>query len=399
LRILFVAMHNSIHTCRWLNLLAGEGWDIHLLPSQFGDTHVDLRNVTVHELFYRRPAGLNRDVRIKGIYWPFSLEYLPYARGAVERLPRIFPWAQRVNRLVSLIKKLKPDIIESKEIQHAGYLTLEAKKRFKGEFPPWIVQNWGSDIYLFGRLAEHKDRIREVLANCDYYSCECQRDIQLAQAAGFRGVILPIMPNCSGLNWDHITQLKQVKPPSVRRLILIKGYQNWGGRALVGLRAIALCGDLLRAKRYKVIVYSGHDYSVKVAAELLAQDMAIPVELLPPSSPDDILRLHGQSRINLGLSISDGIAITSIEAMAMGSFPIQSNTASSDKWIEDGVNGFIVPPEDPEIIAAAIRKAVTDDALVDHAAELNAKIAEERLDANKIRPQVVEYYRAIAERR
>lgn len=399
MRILFIAMHNSIHTCRWLNLLAEQGWDIHLFPSAgYGDTHVDLRNVTVHELLYRRPVGLSPDVRIKGIYWPFSQQYLPYARAAIERFPNILPWAQRVKRLVNLIQKLKPDIIESKYIQHSGYLTLEAKKHLKGKFPPWILNNWGEDIYLFGRLAGHKNRIREVLSSCDYFSCECFRDVQLAKVNGFRGTVLPVIPNCGGFNLERMSQFRQPGPSSARRLISMKGYQNWSGRALVGLRALALCGDLLRAKGYRIIIYSGHNLSVQVAAELLAQEIGIPVEILPYSPSDDILRLHGQARIYLGLAISDGISMSSVEAMVMGAFPIQSGTACIDEWINDGENGFIVPPEDPEIIAAAIRKAVTDDALVDHAAELNAKIAEERLDTNKIRPQVVEYYRAIYER-
>jgi len=59
-------------------------------------------------------------------------------------------------------------------------------------------------------------------------------------------------------------------------------------------------------------------------------------------------------------------------------------------------SGFIVPPEDPEPIAAAIRRAVSDDALVDRAAELNAKVARERLDQDVIRPQVIAMYEKIA---
>jgi len=31
-KILFVAMQNSSHTARWLNLIASEGWDLHLFP-------------------------------------------------------------------------------------------------------------------------------------------------------------------------------------------------------------------------------------------------------------------------------------------------------------------------------------------------------------------------------
>jgi glycosyltransferase involved in cell wall biosynthesis len=390
-RILFVAMHNSVHTCRWINQLAGQGWDLHLFPSWDGDTHPDLKECTVHELLYSRPPGLPSSVRIKGIYWPFSMA----SRMAIERMSRFLPLVQRVNRLVRLIQSLKPDIIESKEIQHAGYLTLEAKKYLKDKFPTWIVNNWGNDIYLFGRLAEHKEKIAEVLSSCDYYSCECQRDVQLARLAGFRGEILPVFPNTGGFNLSRIAQFRQPGPTSARRLIFLKGYQDWHGRALVGLRAIALCADLLRSKGYRVVIHSGLNTPVQIAAEVLSQDIGIPIEVLPRCSPDDILRFHGQARVHLGLAISDGIAITSIEAIAMGTFPIQSCTACADEWIINGENGFIVPPEDPEAVATALRRAISDDELVDHAAELNAKLASERLDENIIRPQVIEMYRNI----
>ncbi|PJF21606.1 MAG: hypothetical protein CUN56_10200, partial [Phototrophicales bacterium] len=46
-------------------------------------------------------------------------------------------------------------------------------------------------------------------------------------------------------------------------------------------------------------------------------------------------------------------------------------------------------------IAQAIRRAVTDDALVDRAAERNQQIARKRLDFNKIKDQVVAMYQQV----
>ena len=83
----------------------------------------------------------------------------------------------------------------------------------------------------------------------------------------------------------------------------------------------------------------------------------------------------------------------------MGAFPIQSNTACADEWITDGETGFIVPPEDPQMIAASIRRALTEDALVDQAAERNVRVCADRLDATKIRQQVIDMYQSIVENR
>jgi len=112
-----------------------------------------------------------------------------------------------------------------------------------------------------------------------------------------------------------------------------------------------------------------------------------------------MLRYYSRSRIYIGLSISDAISTSLLEAMVMGAFPIQSYTACADEWIVDGKSGFIVPPEDPDVIAKAIRRALRDDALVDQAAEINAKTANARLDYSIIQPQVVKMYRDILEER
>ena len=64
--------------------------------------------------------------------------------------------------------------------------------------------------------------------------------------------------------------------------------------------------------------------------------------------------------------------------------------------VKDGETALMVPAEDPLEVAAAIRRALSDDALVDRAAEINMRLAAERLDYSVIQPQVVELYQRIA---
>jgi hypothetical protein len=296
-----------------------------------------------------------------------------------------------------LINIAAPDIIHSLEFQHSAYLTLPViqKERKRGkETPKWIATNWGSDVYLFGRLAEHRERVRRVLEQCDFYSCECERDVKLAQELGLKGKILPVFPNTGGFDLKHAETLRQPGPTSLRRTILLKGYQHWAGRALVGLRALARCVELLKTGRYQVAIYSASP-EVKIAAELFEQETGIITELIPTSTHDEMLRWYGRTRLYIGLSISDAISTSLLEAMVMGAFPIQSCTACADEWIEDGKTGFIVPPEDTDIIEKFIRRALLDDELVDHAAEVNAQTARERLDQTLIRQKVTAFYEQV----
>lgn len=64
------------------------------------------------------------------------------------------------------------------------------------------MTNWGSDIYLFGNLKKHKNHIREVLKNCDFYTCECDRDVKLGREFGFKGKIFKLESNAGGFNLE-----------------------------------------------------------------------------------------------------------------------------------------------------------------------------------------------------
>jgi hypothetical protein len=399
MKILYVAMASSIHVARFLTQVNDLGWDLHLFDSTLGteSPHAQLRNVTLHGcISWPRPISAHPSVRQTG-YLPLALrnsvvQY--FAKFIVDRWfpERSFPgW-----KLAQLIKTLKPDIIHSHEIQHAGYLMVDALKYLDGKLPPWIVTNWGSDIYYFGRLQKHQPLIREVLANCDYYTCECKRDVHLAREFGFAGEILqPVMPNPGGFHFDQLDQLSTPGPVSARRILLLKGYQGMFGRALTGLIAIEMCKDLLRD--YEILVYSAAPEEVSNAVEMLAQSTGLNIKVVPKTEDHNaIMRLRGQARISIGLSVSDAASISFLETLAMGSFPIQSNGGSACDWIRDGETGFIVPPEDPAAVASALRIALTDDDLVNRAAEINNATVRARLDFNKLKVHVRNWYEAIA---
>jgi glycosyltransferase involved in cell wall biosynthesis len=387
MRILFVAMNDSVHTARWISQIADQGWELYLFPVQQRYPHPMLRNITVFGATIRRAAYLDKSVRY------LRRSSIPFYRDTREsRIAHQVTDQHKEMALLRAIRSIQPDIIHTLEFQHAGYLALNVKKNMGDKFPTWIATNWGSDIYLFGKLAEHRQPIREVLQNCDYYSCECQRDIQLARDMGFQGQVLPVWPNAGGLKIEHAASFRQPGPVSDRKNIILKGNQGLFGRALVAFQAFRLCQKIL--KDYTIIVYYASE-ETSIAARLFMQETGIQVQLIPQSTHEEILSLFGKARIYIGLSISDGISTSLLEAMVMGAFPIQSCTACADEWIAEGESGLLVPPEDPERIAAAIRRVLADDTLVDRAAAINARTAAERLDYSIIKPQVIKMYRDI----
>jgi glycosyltransferase involved in cell wall biosynthesis len=388
MRLLVVAMPESVHTARWLAQLGQTGWSIDLFSSRpSGTANPGLRGVTAHGPFWSR----NRSrARLRGL--PVCQTDLAYV--ADRALERLRPDRRR-DALVRLVRRLRPDVVHSLEFQSGAYLTLRAREVIGDAFPPWLATNWGSDIAHFRQFPEHVEPIRRVLASADAYSCECARDARLARELGFRGVCFSPSPNAGGYDLEAAAPLR-ASPPSRRPLVMVKGYQHFVGRALVALKAVEACADVLSGHR--ICVYSA---TPDVAAEArdLARRTGLPVEILRADASvphDEILARHGAARVSLALSMSDGISTSFLEALLMGSFPLQSWTSCANEWITDGETGMLLPPDDADETASALRRALTDDQLVDAAAAANWRTAQERLDARELTRKAVDMYTQVA---
>ncbi|HOW51566.1 MAG TPA: glycosyltransferase family 4 protein [bacterium] len=400
-KILFVAFPHSIHAVRWIRQLKNAGWDVAIFPSvDVPEYHPEMPEVAspfISLYLLRNPRTAVR--RYGGYFFLLNIFlfllkwFMVVTSGDIRRRA-----GKRYlkTQLDMVLRFWRPDIVHSLETQSAGYLVADVKRKWKGRFPVWVHTNWGSDLYLFGRLKVHEERVREVISSCDHYLCECRRDLALAKTFGYAGPVHEPYPNTGGFDVEKVGKLRGVSKTSERKIVLVKGYQHWAGRALVALRALELCADDL--KGYEVWLYSVQTDAVTIKAELFAQTTGLPVNIMPlDSSHDAILELFTRSRIYVGLSISDAISTSLLEAMVTGAFPIQSCTSCADEWIVDGKTGFIVPPEDPERVAVAIRRALTDDALVDRAADLNWQRNAERLDAKILAEKTIQLYTNVLE--
>ncbi len=439
-------MQASPHAARWIASLDGDAsYDVHVFGVKEEPPHAALRGVTLH-LPERPPPPpppgapppappLRRAVRFAGLLfdqprraasiaarklrvpepWPAATPAppspgLPFTLRRFVPEPALLPedgyafgarvplgpegWsapalhAPRV--LARVIEELKPDLVHALEFQHAGYLALAARDLLGADnFPPLLATNWGSDIYLYGRDPLHAPEIRRLLAAARLYSCECHRDVALAREFGFAGHVLPVLPNSGGMDLAAIAHLRNPQPPSARRRILVKGYEHFAGRAMRALDALERLAP--RLARFEVALFLA-TAEPRARAAALAASGALDIRVLDWMAHEDMLAEFARARAYVGVSLSDAISTSVLEAMAMGAFPIQTNTSCCTEWFEDGAGGIAIPPDDPAALDAAILRAVSDDALVDRAAVLNRRVVEERLDQRVVRPKVLGFY-------
>jgi glycosyltransferase involved in cell wall biosynthesis len=204
-----------------------------------------------------------------------------------------------------------------------------------------------------------------------------------------KATAMPVMPNTGGVDLEAIEKMRGALPASRRGLIMVKGYQHFAGRALTALDAVERCASLL--DRFRIVVFSP-SLETMVRATEMRDRLELNIEILPYANHAKMLRLFSKARVYLGVSISDAISTSMLEAMVMGAFPIQTNTSCCDEWIVDGQSGFVIPPDDVEVIADRLRRALTDDTLVDAAAEENWTTVCDRLDSDVQKRRAIALY-------
>ena len=377
-KILVVGMADSVHLANWLqNLIALE-------------VHVTLVSSSPHRRIHPKLAellGSSSDKRmvLTMPIWSrrFGLLFWIVDRFVDDRLRGLL-----VRRL---IEKLEPNLVHVVEFQHAGYILLRALARPQlNKRPVVMASNYGSDIYWFQRYASHKTRISALLGAADYYTSECKRDIGLAGGLGFDGTST-LLPNTGGISEDLINANGGLSPASERKLILLKGYHNKFGQALRGVYSLF---RIRRSLKDFEIVSVSTNFITALALMLLRMTSGLKVSfhLKGKLTNAEVLFLMSRSRAYIGLSKSDGISTSLLEAMAMGAFPIQTDTACASEWIEDGVSGAIVSLGDDDSLDNWLEKAVSDDFLVDRAQGVNKSTISARYTKRIMASQVERLY-------
>ena len=341
MKILIVGMVDSVHLYRWTKQFENTNLEITIFPSR------KFRKVDLGLLELRR----NKHIRIilKSENFAQSLNgYFDFFFYSV--LGRYFDYFSRASKLKRIIEAGNFNHVHLVEMQHAGYLYLDANlnNAFKHKL---TVTNWGSDIFFFQNEKSHKSKIMELLRIADQYSAECDRDYVLAKNLGFNGVNLPVIPNAGGFSPEVISS--QTLPIAHKKKIYIKGY---GGSFGLGAVAIEVGIKLLNEFSWiELIIVSVSPELEKIAKELTinypsrVKYWSIKSKL----KHEEVLHLLGESIIYIGASKSDGISTTFLESLVAGAYPIQTETSCANEWTKKGFRASIVSPNFESIYNAA----------------------------------------------
>ena len=379
-KVCIVGMLDSVHLAKWLENFKDSGIDFVIFPSK--------KFKHLHPILYKLTDSKDSSsYRLYSRFVPRVLQgYFAYL------LFDSYPPIGNIVRcwiLNKIIKRRSIPIVHALEFQGAGYLINSMIDKYGEKKFKLIVTNYGSDIYFYRKYESHKAKIMELLSKADFYSAECIRDYNLAADLGFKGISLPCFPNAGGFDLEVF---KDFKPASLRKSVLVKCYGGTFGR---GDLCVEVTKDLL--KRYSEIDIFFYSVTADILDEVKNLSMKYPerVKYSTVSKPlpqSELLRLFTEARVYLGLSESDGISTSFLNALVSGAYPIQSGTSCANEWVGRGASASIVQLEIIEI-TLAIEEAIKNDYLVDEAQFSNWSVAKLELDKNIMAAAVQLFYK------
>ena len=394
LRILFVCYANSTHAQSWINLLQDSPFEVRVFTTRLSSIEYGWAPDWNFSTYVTVQPEITKKMKER-IFW-----LLPGG----PRLKTISHWLDsRFNLTVSylrrIIKTWKPDIIHSLSMDKAGRLARLALQGISPEDRPrWVVSSYGNDICLDLFDVDKSENIKSILAQCDGFMADCQRDRQLAVSGGLDPAKLALdqaVPGPGGLDLEAFTRLRL--PSSARRLILVpKAFErDHANRTLVILEAFRILGEeFLRGYEihFNMCSKSVLAYLRQMPAWLQQQ-----VQCHAMLPQDELFAQMGRARVMVAPSLIDGTPNVMLEAMAAGALPILSPIDSIREWITDGENGLLAHALYPDQVAAALRRALLDDELFERAQRLNWEVVCQRADRSTVRQEVLEYYQNLCQ--
>jgi glycosyltransferase involved in cell wall biosynthesis len=153
--------------------------------------------------------------------------------------------------------------------------------------------------------------------------------------------------------------------PSERKVLAVKGYSGFVGKSDVALLALKNLGPYL--KDWEIVIFSGDFRSIRLTKKIF-QHLSIKFTAYKKKqlSHRQMLNLFAKCRVMIALSKSDGISTSSLEAVAMGAYLVQSDSSCINEWLGEDKTFSSVSIVDHLAVERELLSAIQNNELVDN---------------------------------
>lgn len=320
MRICLLADATSVHTQRWASYFVKQGDEVHLITYEAPNTPI---------------VGVESHV-IKSLFNSLYLAFIP-----------------RHIRIYLLVRRLKPDIIHAHFISKFGF-----HAAFLGRHPV-VMSAWGDDILIipyWSKFLWYFTKISLKRADLIYAVSEDMAK-KISSNFGITSNNVVVVP--FGVDTELFQPVIIHKQESSGRTIVFSNrnfLEVYNIETLINAIPLVIENNI---NVHFVIKGSGPlEESLKGLVSTLNVDEY--VTFVGWTEYHDMPEYLHNCDIYVSTAISDGTPVSVLEAMACGKACIVTDVGGVSEWIVDGVNGCLVPPQKPQILAAKILELAMD---------------------------------------
>lgn len=325
MRLCFLGDAGSIHLQRWLNYFTAAGHQVDVISFR----PCPVPGVTVHLLAGGKSGSLS------------------YIKGML--------------KIRSLLREIKPDLL------HAHYATSFGLLALVTGFHPLVVSAWGSDVLV----APDKSKLLRLLVKRVLRQADALTSDSAHMSARMEELLAgrqkPLKTVTMGVSQEWLSNPPQVSRKAKQILSLRIHSENYNIETVI--RATAKVLEQVPEANLVVAAEGPGTAVLKDVASSLG--IGAKVEFVGQLSHAGVQRYLHESAISVSVPSSDATAVSLLETMACGTFPVISALPANREWIDDGVNGLLVKARDEDALAAAVLHALQDESLRQQAEEMN----------------------------
>ena len=370
MRICFLAGPGSIHTRRWVSWFAQKGHDVHIVFPE-------------------------------SIFSPYSIKVGGTSLHPFKTMPIISPtshlFLQPLDhwRVRHIIRRIKPDIL------HAHYLINYGFRAACSGFHPLVLTAWGSDVLVQAKRSNiSRWEVNFALKRADMVTCDGEHIIgELVKLGAGREKIKLIY---FGIDTRKFS-------PRPRGENLRKELAIFDSPVIISLRSLKPIYDVESLIKAIPSVLKGIPSAKFIIAgdgeqrkdlENLGVSLGISgsIRFVGFVENDELPQYLASADIYVSTSLSDTVAVSTAEAMACGLPVVITDFGDNRKWVEDGVNGFVVPLRNPEALASKIIYLLQNEEKGRKFGQANRQTIEQRMNQEKEMGRMEKLYNELIER-
>jgi glycosyltransferase involved in cell wall biosynthesis len=372
MRLCYIGNYSNIHTRRWTGFFAQQGHDVHVISTTPVQSS-DMPGVQIHSLEVPRTGSYLKDLLL-------GLLGLP----------------QRMVMLKQLIDRIEPNVVHVHYINDAAFLSLLTG------FCPIVLTAWGSDILVSPEKSWiRKQVVRYTVGQANLITCDAdhmkERLIQLGADPEVVKIIF------FGTDVEKYQPKRRDSPLRAR-------LAPAGGPVVISIRSLEPVYDIesvirtvpLVSERFPEVTFLiGGAGSMREALQNLATALGVGknVRFLGALSQEALPAYLASSDVYVSTALSDGgIAASTAEAMASGLPVVITDVGDNAQWVQNGLNGFLVPPKDPASVAKRIIQLLESDDIPLRMGERGRQIIIDRNNLYTEMKKMEELYQILAQR-